>query len=297
MHITTAAPEERPAAFELALRHLSEDIRPARALNAMTLVAAGDIDPDGIIVARAGSRLCGVLICVPLPGASGLFWLPKTEPVDAALEEQLVQFGQVIVHPLDAEFVGPLLKRGFRPVTRLHYLEHLLDRLPSPTTSLLSYSTYSEENRGVFHATLWRTYEGTLDCPELNGVRSIDEIIAGHVGQGHFRPERWRLAFAGDRPIGVAMATAVPDMAAWDLSYLGVVPEARRRGYGRELAIGVLGQAQETHIQKLIVAVDNRNQPALQLYHELGFLSNDVREVYLYFFGSTLVAGAPASPD
>jgi ribosomal protein S18 acetylase RimI-like enzyme len=302
MQITIAAPEERPAAFELALRHLGADIRATRALNALTLVAAGDIDPDGIIVARAGSRLCGVLVCVPLPGASGLFWLPKTDPVDAALEERLVQHGlewlrgggakiaQAIIDPRDAEFVGPLRQRGFRLVTRLQYLEHPLDRLPLPTATSLSYNTYSEETQEAFHTTLLRTYEGTLDCPELNGVRTIDEIIAGHIGQGRFRPECWRLAFDRGGPIGVAMAAEVPESAAWDLAYLGVVPEARRRGYGRELAASMLREALDAQASKLIVAVDERNQPALQLYHELGFLSADVREVYLHFFRSALAA-------
>jgi ribosomal protein S18 acetylase RimI-like enzyme len=241
---------------------------------------------------------------VPLPGASGLFWLPKTEPSDAVLEERLVQFGlewlrrrgakiaQAMIHPKDAEFVGPLLQRGFRLVTRLQYLERLLDRLPPPTTTSLSYSTYSEENRHAFHTTLLRSYEGTLDCPELNDVRTIDEIIAGHMGQGHFRPEHWRLALDRERPIGVALGTEVPESAAWDLSYLGVVPEARRRGYGRELAVSMLREAQQGQASKLIVAVDERNEPALQLYRELGFLSTDVREVYLYFVERPLATGS-----
>jgi mycothiol synthase len=300
MKITTAAPEEWPAAFALALRHLGEDIRPARLLKALELAAAGEIDPEGIFVARAAAGLCGVVVCIPLPGASGLFWLPKTHPPDAALEDRLVRtalawlrgrgtkLAQAILNALDIPAAGSLLRCGFRLVTRLEYLEHTLAAVPPLPPARLHLITYSEETREVFHATLLRTYEGTLDCPELNGVRTIDEIIAGHIAQGRFRPERWWLALEGDRPIAVVMVTEVQDMEAWDLSYLGVVPEARRRGVGRELAQQVLQAAQTAQAPKVILAVDNRNQPARQLYLDLGFLSVDFREVYLFFWDRPL---------
>src|SRR5262245_54814703 len=93
MHIRSAKSDELPAAFELALRHLDEDLRRTRVLNALTLVASGDIDPAGVLVAEDGGELCGVQVAILLPGSSGLFWLPRTLPVDAALEEQLVQAG------------------------------------------------------------------------------------------------------------------------------------------------------------------------------------------------------------
>jgi mycothiol synthase len=302
MPITTAAPEERSAAFELALRHLGEDIRPARVLNALTLLAAGEINPEGIFVARGAGGLCGVQICVPLPGASGLFWLPKTYPADAALEDQLVHFAldwlgergtklaQAFLSPPEGPGGGSLLRCGFREVTSLLFLEHALDRIPSPPAPRLQLYTYVERNRLAFHATLLRTYEGTRDCPELNGVRTIEEIIAGHVGHGNFRPDRWWLALEGNRPVGVAMVSEAPDQDAWELSYLGVVPEARGRGLGRELAIHVLHSAQTSQASKLILAVDERNFPALQLYREVGFLSVGFREVYLKVLDRSLAA-------
>jgi mycothiol synthase len=302
MPITTAVPEDWSAALELALSHLGPEMRPARVLNALALVAQGVIDPRGIFVVRDGAGLRGVQICVPLAGAGGLVWLPRTDPADPALEEQLIQFGldwlrgrgtkiaQALLSPADMPALGPLLQRGFQPITRLHYLEHALDSLPAPRAQRLRYNTYSPANRDLFHHTLLRTYQGSLDCPELNGVRTIDEIIAGHMAQGNFRPERWWLAYDGDRPVAVAMVTAVPDLEAWDLSYLGVVPEARRLGLGRELAGHVLQVAQSEQAPKLVLAVDDRNAPAIQLYESLGFQNVDFREVYLYFWDRPLAA-------
>ena len=35
--------------------------------------------------------------------------------------------------------------------------------------------------------------------------------------------------FINDQPVGVALVADSPDLDAWDLGYLGIVPEARRR--------------------------------------------------------------------
>jgi ribosomal protein S18 acetylase RimI-like enzyme len=305
MHITTATPAEWSAAFELALEHLPADVRSVRVLNALALLAGGDIDPEGIFVAQNAVGLGGVAICVLLPGASGLFWLPRTVPADPALEDQLVdraldwlrgrgaKLAQAFVSPLDRPYARSLLRRGFQRVTRLNYLEHLLRAMPSPPSHQIRYVTYSETNQHAFHATLLRTYEATLDCPELNGARTIQEIIAGHLSQGDHRPERWWLALAENRPVAVAMATVIPDLQAWDLSYLGVVPEARRQGVARALAGHVLRAAQRAQAPKLILAVDERNLPALQLYGQLGFTSVDFREVYLQILDRSLAARFP----
>ena len=305
MEIVTAQPEERPAALELALCDLSADDRPTRLAHVLHMVEQRAIDPAGILVARDADNLRGVQICVPLAGAGGLCWLPKTRPADAALEDALVQRGldwlrgsgakiaQALLHPADSPGVAPLLRRGFRFVTRLNYLEHALARVPAHTSQRLSYSSYSAANRDMFHTILLRSYEGSRDCPELNGVRSIDEIIAGHMAQGNFRPERWWLACQGEEPIGVALATEVADLDAWDLSYLGVVPEARRRGFGREVALHVLQMAIESGIARITLAVDERNEPARQLYGAIGFETLDAREVYLYFWEGPLADKTP----
>ena len=129
-----------------------------------------------------------------------------------------------------------------------------------------------------------RTYEGTLDCPELNGRRTIEEIIAGHEHQGRFRPELWWLVQEGGRPVGVVLLTELPGPEGWELSYVGVVPEARRRGIGQTLSQWALHEAKQAGMPQLKVAVDTRNHPARQLYEKMGFVHHDQREVLLFFF-------------
>ena len=83
------------------------------------------------------------------------------------------------------------------------------------------------------------------------------------------------------RAIGVLLLTDVPEWRGWDLAYLGVVPEARGRGLGRQLAIKALRAARSGGATQLTLAVDARNFPAWHLYARLGFEAFDNREVYL----------------
>src|SRR5262249_11345602 len=143
----------------------------------------------------------------------------------------------------------------------------------------LHYLPYSACSPACFQETLLRTYEGTLDCPEINHVRTAEEILAGHRAHGLHDPLRWWLVYHGAEPIGVLLLADVPELGGWDLSYLGIVPEARRRGAGRELTCKALWEARQAGTPQLSLAVDDRNGPAWGLYRGLGFEPFDSREV------------------
>ena len=81
--------------------------------------------------------------------------------------------------------------------------------------------------------------------------------------------------------MGVLLLTALPEHDAWEVAYVGLVPEARRRGWGRELLHKALRAAHASETAHLTLSVDARNRPAWQLYLDLGFEAYDCREVYL----------------
>jgi ribosomal protein S18 acetylase RimI-like enzyme len=295
--IERARSDERGAAFRLVFQHLAEEDRNNRVANALSLVASGELDPQGIFVVRAQGMLQGVLVCLPLRGASGLVWPPHVRPATDATERenQLVRtacawlrskgakLAQSILASAEAPQAEPLLRNGFSHITRLHYLRHDLDE-PCPDPPLnLTFQTYKPSNRQLFHDTLLRTYNGTHDCPELNGVRSVEEIIDGHKAQGQFNPERWWLVFSGRQPVGVMLTVEIPEWHGWDIAYVGVVPESRRQGFGRALTQLALSEAKAAGATGVTVAVDCRNQPAWNLYASMGFEPGDTREVYLAF--------------
>jgi mycothiol synthase len=79
----------------------------------------------------------------------------------------------------------------------------------------------------------------------------------------------------------VLLLSEVKNDRTWELVYLGVVPEARGRGWGRALARQALGAARAGGARELTVCVDARNEPAGRLYDEMGFVEYDRREVFL----------------
>jgi ribosomal protein S18 acetylase RimI-like enzyme len=295
--IAPARPHELEAAFGLVFRHLADDERRTRVANALHLVRQGELDPAGILVASAGGELAGAIVCLPVPGASGLVWPPQAAegpgraPVEdalvrgatTALRERGAKLGQCLLTDAELPLAAPLVRNGFAHVTALSYMQRDLasgpDDAPSRRLSYLAYNQLSIP--ALFHDTLLQTYEGTQDCPEITGVRTADEIMAGHRAQGKHDPARWLLGLAAGRPVGVLLLCEMPEWAAWDVAYVGVVPDARGQGHGRELMHRAMTLARADGVPRLTLAVDARNEPAWRLYTDLGFQAHDRREVFL----------------
>jgi len=296
--ISVARSDELPAAFRLLFQTVADDHeRERRLANALRMIGKGELEREGVLVARDRGGLVGAMVCLPVPGASGLVWppqvLPGLEPkfvedkllsrASSWLRDRGARLGQSLL-TADETDLGPSLERnGFTHITSLWYLRHYLD-LPVSlllAEERLTFQTYRRADQAVFHDVLLRTYEGTQDCPEVNGVRTIEEVIVGHQSQGNYHPGRWWLAFENKIPVGVLLLIDMPDAHYWELAYVGVVPEARNRGVGRELIRKALFETRAADAGQLSLSVDHRNQPAWKIYQELGFEPYDRREVYL----------------
>ncbi|HEY7311337.1 MAG TPA: GNAT family N-acetyltransferase [Gemmataceae bacterium] len=292
-----ARDEDWASAFRLIFQCLPADENERRCANALHLLQSGELDPQGILVLRGDEGLRGALVCLPVPGGSALVWPPGAVEDDrAAIEDALVKhavgwlrrrsakLAQTLLDPDEMFLAEPLLRNGFTLVTRLWYMRHDLN-LPLEFLNLPARLDFQPFDNGVdFRQTLLRTYEDTRDCPEVNGVRTIDEVLEGHRAQGVFRPERWWLALDEGRPVGVLIVTEMPESGDWEVAYMGVVPEVRRRGFGREMLLHVLCAARAADAPRVMLSVDARNQPAWNLYRSLGFEPYDQRAVYLAIF-------------
>ena len=296
-HVEVASPAEWASAFGIIFQYLEPPERAARVENALRLVQRGQLPPTALWVAHASGELVGAVVCLPVPGASALVWPPqaiegtrRTEIEDLLLASTVpwlqrhgAKLAQTLLAPEEIRLSGPLERNGFRRITRLWYMRHDLD-LPQrwlAENRSLNLQSYDRCDRKLFRQSLLGSYEGTLDCPEVNGVRTLDEILEGHKAQGVHDPERWWLAMESGQPAGVLLLTAIPEWQGWDLSYLGVVPAARRRGVGRELARKALRDAHAAGARQVTLSVDERNRPAWELYRSLGFVMCEQREVYL----------------
>jgi mycothiol synthase len=292
-HIESLRPDDWTAALEVALASLPPAQRAERVQQGVYFLATGVLDPHGIWIARDGAQILAVQVCVPLAGSACLFWLPGATDsrADALVQAGLnwcrsigCKLAQALAKPDEAAWTAPLLRGGFRATTRLHQWRRDLAGLPPIPSTGLRLERYRPAVAAAFAATLERTYEGTLDCPELNGVRTIEEIVAGHRGQGKFQPDFWWLAYEGADPVGVVMLVEMPDAVTWELAYLGIVPAYRRRGLARTLLLHALDALRSQPATAVVLSVDVRNGPAQRLYESLGFVAIETSEVLLYFF-------------
>ena len=299
--VAPARPHQVEAAFHLMFRRAPADAVEARVANALHLVESGELRREGVFVATAGDRVLGALVCLPIPGASGLVWPPRTEDVPgaAAVEDALVgraagwlrgcgaKLGQSLLAPDDAVLATPLERNGFRHITSLWYMQHDLTHPVRAPAGRLTWERYDRlPAPSLFGETLRRTYEGSRDCPEVNGARTIDEVMEGHRAQGKHDPALWRLARHRGEVVGVLLMVEEPEWASLDVSYVGVVPAARRRGFGREMMGEAFRLTEAAGVARMTLSVDARNQPAWDLYTSLGFEAHERREVFLAVWGS-----------
>jgi GNAT superfamily N-acetyltransferase len=121
--------------------------------------------------------------------------------------------------------------------------------------------------------------------PELQGVRSLDDIIDGHRANGRFAPGCWQYGQIPAQPdaAAVLLLEAIPEKDAWEIAYLGLTPTARGRGLGR-IAIGHAIELARPRASRLQLAVDIRNHPATRLYDAVGFVPFDRRSVHMVVF-------------
>src|SRR5438105_3751168 len=142
--VEVARPEDLAPAFRLMFQHLAADDREASVANALHLVSQGELERAGILVVRHDRRVVGALVCIPLRGASALFWPPQTEEdpgspavadlllqhAGAWLRQRGVKISQALLTADETHLAEPLLRNGFAHVTRLHYMRHDLGEQP-----------------------------------------------------------------------------------------------------------------------------------------------------------------------
>lgn len=170
---------------------------------------------------------------------------------------------------------------GLRHVANLLLLMSLSPDFPASQPSLdVELRTVSQAGEPRLAEVVKRTYSGSLDCPQVEGIRPIDDVLAGYRASGPFAPERWLVASRGRADVGCLILTEVQDASQWELTYLGVVPEARGSGLGVQLVRHAQWMTRCAGQSRLTVAVDAQNAPALRVYEMCGFIECGRQSVY-----------------
>ena len=300
--ISICPPELRFEALTVLYRRVSRSVRDGLIANLLTEADAGRVDYSGLWVARRRGRVVGSLLTQPLAGRAVAVWSPEVEPcwgraalaaslVREALEHYQIRGFRIAQALVDGS--GPasgttdLTRGGLKAITVLTYMKRDTQKPVEPkrADSLpvgFVWQPYAPETEALFRQTLQRTYEGSLDMPELDGIRSLDDVIASHKAAGRFDPSRWRVGSLPDETeaAGVLLLSEVVDRPAWEVAYLGLTPQARGRGLGLASLRYAIELARH-HADWLELAVDDRNKPARKLYDAAGFTPFDRRTVHL----------------
>src|SRR5439155_1633735 len=140
-----------------------------------------------------------------------------------------VQLAQVLLEPIESPMLGFYQSVSFQIMAELIYLQATPKRgtmPPSLPSKDYSWKIYSTQTHAQFGATIAATYEQSLDCPALNGMRDMDDVIEGHKAAGVFEEGLWFLLCRNDMAHGVLLLTRTPHTDALELVYLGLVPAA-----------------------------------------------------------------------
>jgi mycothiol synthase len=171
---------------------------------------------------------------------------------------------------------------GFRHLADLLYISAESSKFPlAAPPSELNYVPYDATQRERLMVLVARTYEGTLDCVALDGVRDLEHVIGGYEATGVYRPENWLFVRAGGEDVGVLLIADHPKGRHWELMYMALVPEARGRGWGRQVTRYAQWLARGAGVERIVVAVDGANTPAVAMYRDCGFELWDQRVVYV----------------
>ncbi len=198
------------------------------------------------------------------------------------LDSSRVALGQVILTRTERQLRRAYLEAGFTYLADLGYLE----RKSKPSDSACDAnwpdgctveSLDVNTNWTDFRHAMLESYKNTLDCPMLCSLRTVDDIMAGHREAGVFTPNLWTLIRMDGKPAAVLILNPFEDQGLVELTYIGVGAQFRRNGLAKSLMNLAFRQTHARGAEKITLAVDESNVPAIQMYREIGFRRVDRR--------------------
>ena len=194
-------------------------------------------------------------------------------------------------------FVSPNPKRdaalqaaGMVAVAKLVQMECIgistIPRLSIPASSLecseIAFTPHHQVSSNRWSQVVESTYAETLDVPELNGLRNIDNTLVGYASTMDGDPKTWWIAQCQGIDIGCLLLTPTEDRYC-ELTYLGLVPAWRGKGISKIIMNFVRDWALQCGIEGITLAVDLRNTPAIRLYQACGFMTQQFVQAWICF--------------
>ncbi|NMC20295.1 MAG: GNAT family N-acetyltransferase [Thermogutta sp.] len=228
----------------------------------------------------------GKIAILSVPGIESASDLPVVSTLCRAVVERLSATTTEMIFTSLTEkqspFVEPLQASGFEYLTRLIYLAALSSDFPKePPSTPYHFVLPHQVSQLRFTEIVEATYQGTLDCPQLNGMRQTSDVLASYRATSPYSPDLWFAVMHGDRAVGCLILADHAETNQMELVYMGLVPSERGQGRGADVVRHAQWLAQCRGRDALLLAVDTGNYPAIKTYQRLGFRQLEERVVYV----------------
>lgn len=247
--------------------------------------------------ARRGTDLVAAAMVIPSAGRVGMvFHSPAESPgveaaalsaalraaADAALADGLAFVQSLIGHRQHADGRA-FVEAGFIRLAELAYMRRgLADAVEPPSVPGLDWQSCQPMDPVELGQVILGTYERSLDCPALAGLRSTDDVLESHKASGTWRPDFWWIARLRGAPAGCVLVNdSASNPGDMDLVYMGVMPAFRGLGLGRAMVRHACRQAQGDRGEFMNVVVDAANPYAGKIYEAEGFRVTHRRVAYI----------------
>ena len=297
VEILVCPPPLRGEAIKLVLRDLTPEQQVATVESTARLPEKSLDCLDALFVAIRQGQITAAVWAQPQPGRTATLWPQQfagesdTDVASDLIEAATRRIGesdtamlQAVVEPTDIFTANLLLAAGFAHVAELLYLEWLPKYFERSIQPNLEFEPYHSGLRERLKQVIGQTYMGSLDCPKLDRLRSLDDVLDGYQATGDFDPAMWMLVRAEGHDVGALLLAWFAQTQQAELIYMGIVPAARGQGMGAALLSQAQALAIERRAEKLLLAVDAANIPARKLYQRAGFREWSQRNVYVRAF-------------
>ncbi len=287
-------PSKRRQALERVLATVSSDQRGSIIATLRPEAEQGVDVFAGLAIAEIRQQVVGAAWLQPQVGRTATLWPADTD--DSLSHDSVLQLNrlalsatdtfstslvQTLLSSSDQGTAAHLLALGFVHLADLKYLMHLVpSRVTAPDCHIRLLSPATNFGR-EFEQLILQTYESTLDCPGLEGLRDIRDVLDGYRTIGTHDPALWHLVEWRSDKVGVVLLAPYPESRQWELVYMGVVPRARGNRIGEAILAEVRFRASMEGIEQIVLAVDAANVPALHMYEAANFTEWSTRAAYV----------------
>ena len=301
VEIRIAKPIEWKLALEVLWSDVDPDIRRQQIINALIAASEDPSTLEGFIVCMVKGGLVGSMLASVQPGNYAVLSKPSYIAPDYSdlyrqccsqlikrcshwAIEQGASLLQCLLEPEALDAKSCFEECGYTAFTNIEYMAiGTQTNKPIDGRPFVMEQVDPTTERQRWKEILYLTYNQTLDCPFLSGRRDLDSVIEGYMNTGDFDPKNWTILTSENIDIGCLITTQHLAAKQTELIYFGIIAGQRGKGIGKHVVEAAIANACEHESVRLILAVDQNNRPAKEIYQHLGFSRWESRIAMLKF--------------